>query len=82
MLGKILGIPWLKIGYFLQPEFTGKSLFISGNLPITGNSTKTVNINALVGVLAGTIADLTRALNLIATLFPEFMTSWQIWPEK
>ena len=47
MLGKILGIPWQKIGYFLLPEFTGKSLSISGNLPITGNSKKTVNMNAL-----------------------------------
>ena len=36
----------IKIGYILLPKFTGKSLFISGNLPITGNSKKAVNMNA------------------------------------
>ena len=38
----------IKIGYILLPKFTGKSLFISGNLPITGNSKKAVNMNALL----------------------------------
>ena len=42
-----IGYALSKIGYYLLPEFTGKSLFISGNLPITGNSKKAVNMNAL-----------------------------------
>ena len=47
-VGQTIGYAVFKIGYFLLPEFTGKSLFISGNLPITGNSKKPVNMNALV----------------------------------
>ena len=40
------------IGVFniLLPDFTCKSLFISGNLPITNNSKKTVNITHWVYV--------------------------------
>ena len=45
---QMIGYALSKIGYYLLPEFTGKSLFLSGNLPITGNSKKAVNMNALI----------------------------------
>ena len=45
---QMIGYALSKIGYYLLPEFTGKSLLISGYLPITGNSKKPVNMNALV----------------------------------
>ena len=45
MLGGHLGILWLKKGAFLLPKLTSKSLSISGNLPITSNSKKAINMN-------------------------------------